>query len=119
MPVTAIASVWYPVTDWERAKAFYTGVLGLSLEAYDDIAGWAAYRVGLGSPPFFLVRKPVAALPGGGGTVTFAVTESGPLREQIVASGGRVNTYIQESAAVRIYTVYDPDGNVLELSEKK
>lgn len=119
MPITGISSVWYPVEDWERAKQFYADILGLRLDACNDTAGWAAFSAGEGNPPLFLVRKPEMVRRGGGAVVGFEVTEYATLRHKIIAFGTQIDNDVQESDTVRIYTVYDPDGNALELSETK
>lgn len=116
MPITSISSVWYPVKEWEPAKRFYSEALGLSAIARNDETGWAAFSAGEASPPVFLVRKP-AAEGRGGAVVTFDVTDAEAMLERIGAFGAKVDAHIQEGDAVRIYTVYDPDGNAVELSE--
>jgi predicted enzyme related to lactoylglutathione lyase len=119
MPITSISAFWYPVDRWERAKAFYSGALGLRLDQCDDEAGYAAYFIDDSSPLLFLVRRPelVANEESRGGVVTFDVTNVEPLLEAVVAFGGEVDEEIQEGEGVQIFTIYDPDGNVLELSQ--
>ncbi len=116
MPILGMSSIWYPVAEWERAKTFYTDLLGLSLQACDNAAGWASLAVGSPSIPFFLVRN--ARKAGSGGPVLgFDVTDAATLLSRLTTAGIRVDAHVQEGAGVRIYTVYDPDGNAIELSE--
>ncbi len=119
MPITEISSVWYPVEDLERAKRFYSEILGLILHACDDDSGWAAFHAGTGGTPFFLVRKPEAGTRGGGAVVTFEVTDCQTFLQYLVDWDVNIDPLIQESDSVRIYTIYDPDGNAIELSETK
>ena len=88
MPIQSIVSVWYPVSDWQRAKRFYTEVLGLQIEACDDTAGWIACRAPAGGPPLFLVRKPSTDMKGGA-VVSFDVDDVDDLIPQVVAAGER------------------------------
>ncbi len=119
MPITSMSSVWYPVADWERAKRFYADILGLRLDVCSDTAGWAVFYAGATDIPFFLVRKPTIENRAGGGVVSFDVTDIETMLQKIADFGCLVDANVQESDSVRIYTVYDPDGNALELSEPK
>jgi predicted enzyme related to lactoylglutathione lyase len=117
MPITSISSVWYPIADWELAKNFYSNGLGLRLTECDDEEGWASYQISEEDPAFFLVRRPEMAGEEAGGVVTFEASEIEGLLERIVAFGGEVDEEVQVGETVNIYTVYDPDGNVLEIAE--
>lgn len=117
VPVVGIASVWYPVSNWERAKRFYGEALGLRLLSADDQAGWAAFAAE-SSVPFFLVRQPAYDGDREGGVVSFKVTEADAMLERLIAAGARVGpTDLQP--AIRNITVYDPDGNRFELTEAR
>ena len=70
-----LAAVWFPVSQWEAAKAFYGEVLELVETSADDRAGWAAFNSG--SLPFFLIRRPELAGGMGGGVATFRVDDLG------------------------------------------
>ncbi|MFZ5814938.1 MAG: VOC family protein [Bacillota bacterium] len=117
MPVSGYSSIWYPVAAWEAAKRFYSEGLGLPLLQVSDEDGWALLAVPGGGPPFFLVRKPARAGGSGGPVLGLTVTDLPALLEQVVACGGRVDPLVQEGSGVRITTIYDPDGNLLELTE--
>ena len=117
MPVTGISSICMYVADWEQAKRFYGEVLGLQSASCSDSAGWAAFATSSPAPPFFLIRNPARAGKSGGTVVGFDTTDTAALLEAIRRAGGKVGEDVQEGEGVRIYTVYDPDGNALELSE--
>ena len=119
MSIQAVASIWYPVSDWERAKAFYGGTLGLQLDFSDDESGWAAYSTERPGPPFFLVHKPEEAGGGGGGVIGFLVTNTHEFLDRLALAGVTIDDEVQDSDTVRIYTIYDPDGNPIELTEPK
>lgn len=106
-----INAIWYPVRQWAEAKRFYGELLGLKLTHCSDEAGWAAYDVG--GPPLFLVRKPERAGVPGGAAATLEPADLQATVERLKAAGVRV----EEGLQGRIFTVYDPDGNLLELSE--
>jgi predicted enzyme related to lactoylglutathione lyase len=109
-----ISAVWYAVSQWEEAKRFYCEVLGLKLNHWSDEAGWAAFSTD-GGPPFFLVRRPDLVGGQGNATVTFETADLDAFHERLARAGVPVEP-IQESNA-RIFTLYDPDGNRLEVSE--
>lgn len=117
MPVTGISSLCIYVADWETAKSFYAGVLGLNATACDDTAGWAAFATKSPAPPLFLVRNSALAGKPGGTIIGFDITDADKLLDAIRSAGGAIDDHIQEGPGVRIYTVRDPDGNPIELSE--
>ena len=112
--MTKLAAVWFPVSQWEAAKAFYGEVLGLEETSADDRAGWAAFNSG--SLPFFIIRRP--ELVGGGGAVaTFRVDDLETLHARLVTAGALVEEQLQHSGNLLIMTFYDPDGNRLEAAQ--
>jgi predicted enzyme related to lactoylglutathione lyase len=117
MPVRSIASIWYPVSDWARALRFYTEALGLRLEASDDAAGWAAFRTPSGGPPIFLIRTENTAGAKSGSVVSFDADDIAELMARVVECGGSVSSDVQQGADSRIFTIYDPDGNTIEICE--
>jgi len=119
MTLKGLASIYYPVADWPRAKRFYGEALGLALTACDDQAGWAAFSIGPSAPPLFLCKKPEAAGANGGPVVGFLVADADAVMQRIVDAGGSIDGNVQEGPTVKIFTVRDPDGNTLELSEPK
>lgn len=113
-----ISAVWYPITDWHRARAFYGGTLGLEEIHRNDTTGLTAYRTDNG-PPLFLVHLPDRAGIAGGAVVTFDRPDFEAFREKLLAAGVKVDGQIQEAPTARIMTFYDPDGNMLEASQRK
>ncbi len=118
MPVTGMSSIWFPVADWHRAKHFYGEALGLRSTFCSDEAGWAAYSAGEHAPPIFLVRKTESTVGKKGGTLGFFATDVPALLKQIEAAGGAEVDCSEEENGVRIHIISDPDGNILELTEK-
>jgi predicted enzyme related to lactoylglutathione lyase len=110
-----ISAVWYPVSQWEAAKTFYSDVLGLALTHANDQSGWAAYATG--GPPLFLVRRPHLAGGMGGAVVTFECPDLEALHDKVLAAGGQVEEVLQNAGNLLIMTLYDPDGNRLEAAQ--
>ena len=114
-----ITAIWFPVSDWEKAKQFYGGALALPLTQVNDADGWAAYAPG--GVPLFIVRRPrrggddTSGL--GGAIVTFASDDLEALRDRIEAAGARVENKLERSGDLLIMTFYDPDGHRLEASQ--
>jgi catechol 2,3-dioxygenase-like lactoylglutathione lyase family enzyme len=113
-----ISAVWYPVTDWHRARQFYGGVLGLQEVHRNDETGLTAYGTDNG-PPLFLVHNPERAGKTGGAVVTFETEDIDRYRVRLLEAGVRVNPDITEAPTVRLLTFYDPDGNVVEASQPR
>jgi len=109
-----ISAVWYAVNRWDEAKHFYGEVLGLKQTYCNDEAGWAAFATD-GTPPLFLVRRPDSVRGDANATVTLETERLEALYGRLAQMGVRVEP-IQE-ANTRIFTLYDPDGNRLEVSE--
>ena len=109
-----LAAVWYPVSQWDAAKAFYGEVLGLQETQVNDDLGWAAYNSG--SLPLFIIRRP-ELVAGGGAVATFRVDDLEALHDRLVTSGAQVEEQLQLSGNLLIMTFYDPDGNRLEAAQ--
>ena len=109
-----LAAVWYPVSQWDEAKAFYGEVLGLEETQVNDELGWAAYNSG--SLPLFIIRRP-ELVAGGGAVATFRVDDLEALHDRLVTSGAQVDEQLQLSGNLLIMTFYDPDGNRLEAAQ--
>jgi len=109
------AAVWFeiPVSDFDRAKAFYAAVLGNELKAEDGgpnpMAMFAAADANAVSGHIY-PGKPAAA--GTGITIHLAVT--GPIEEameRVGPNGGQVVSPIVTIPAGRFVYCLDPDGN--------
>ncbi|MCC7358532.1 MAG: VOC family protein [Anaerolineales bacterium] len=110
-----LSAIWFPVSDWERAKAFYGQALGLPLRQLNDADGWAAYATG--GAPLFIVRRPGLPANPGGPVVTFASDDLEALRDRLETAGARVNNDLAHSGDLLIMTFYDPDGHRLEAAQ--
>ncbi|MDF2626691.1 MAG: Glyoxalase-like domain [Symbiobacteriaceae bacterium] len=111
-----INSMWYPIAQWLAAKRFYGELLGLTQTHCSDEMGWAAYDTGTGVP-LFLVRKPNRAGVPGGAVVTFECENVDEVIARLKQAGVKVESSGAEGDSVRTFSIYDPDGNLLELSD--
>jgi predicted enzyme related to lactoylglutathione lyase len=111
-----INAIWYPVKQWAEAKRFYGELLGLPLTACSDEAGWAAFGTESGVPLFLVLKPERAGIPGGA-VVTFHSTDLAVLASRLTLAGFTVTDQFQAGESVRVLTTYDPDGNMVEISE--
>ena len=107
------------VTDLDRAIGWYTDVLEFTVRHHVPEVGWAELQT-----PVERVRVGLTAVesmpdPGGGAVLTFGVRDLDVTRAQLEARedvrfDGETCTI---EGWVRLATIYDPDGNVLMLSQ--
>jgi catechol 2,3-dioxygenase-like lactoylglutathione lyase family enzyme len=117
------------VSDLERSRAFYEGLLGLTVRrvmrrgdtdiavAYEsglsiwlvDDAHWAIFGDAAGAP---------AALAAGNWENTFETPAFGELYERLVSAGAPFAHPMRELPwGQRGFRVYDPDGHIIDISE--
>jgi len=105
-------TVSMPVSDLDKAIAWYEGVLGFSLLYRLDDMGWcemkspvANVNVGLS-----VVEQPNP----GGATPTFGVSDISVAKASLEAAGVRIDgDVITIEGMVKLITFYDPDDNAL------
>jgi predicted enzyme related to lactoylglutathione lyase len=110
-----VSVVWFPVTDMDRAVAFYEGTLGLKKAGAE--AEWAEFEVG-GVTVGLNAREEES--PGGDGGGVLAFSPTGSLEdavEELKAKDVEFAGGISEHAWGRIAAFTDPDGNALQLYE--
>ena len=105
----------YPVTDLDRAKAWYSRVLGI--EPYFDQPFYVGFEVGgyeLGLDPD-TSRIP----PGATGTVVYwGVEDAAAALAHLEASGASPHSPVTEvGEGIRVATVLDPFGNIFGVIE--
>lgn len=109
-----LRTVIYSVDDLERAKAWYTSVLGQ--EPYFDEPFYVGFNVGgfeLGLDPSEENRPGV-----GGSTTYWGVEEIGAAHARLLELGARENGPIQDvGGGIRVASVLDPFGNVFGIIE--
>jgi predicted enzyme related to lactoylglutathione lyase len=111
--------VWYTVTDWPRAKAFYEKVLGFQPTFGMDEMGWQQYRVAEGSPDLAIAKAQANQAPGNGGgaIAVLAVKNIDAARTELVAKRVPCDEITTIPNVVKLCVFRDPDGNRLQLSQ--
>jgi uncharacterized protein len=108
------AAVWFeiPVSDYDRARAFYGNVLSNSLKDQRDGPNPTAVFVAKDqSAVAGHVYPGQPAAPGTGITIHLAVADLEEGLERVKASGGTVVSPIHSIPAGRFAYCVDPDGN--------
>ena len=116
------AGATLPASDFERAKAFYGGTLGLQLLM--DTAGGALYQAG--SSRLFVYPSEFAGT-NKATAATFAVADAAAVVEELRGKGVTFEEYdlpdlktengIAEIEGVKGAWFKDPEGNILALTE--
>jgi CreA protein len=107
------------VTDLDRAIDWYTDVLEFSVLHHIPEAGWAELQTPVERVRVGLTAVESMPAAGGGAVLTFGVRDLDATRASLEARDdvrfdGETCTI---EGWVRLATVYDPDGNVLMLSQ--
>jgi len=109
-----LRTVIYHAPDLDRAKRWYTEVIGIS--PYFDQPFYVGFNVGgyeLGLDP-----DPAGGAGAGGATVYWGVTKITETLERLVSLGATERTPIQDvGEGIRVATVLDPFGNVFGIIE--
>lgn len=110
--------VWYNTTNFERAKKFYTEVLGLPV-AYDvSEMGWIEFGYPNQTHLALNLWRDHATKPPalGGATATFTCDDVRGAMARLQAKGVRCDP-VDETPSVILGSFYDPDGNRLQLAQ--
>ncbi|HTD38048.1 MAG TPA: VOC family protein [Candidatus Limnocylindrales bacterium] len=115
MAVSEIAFTMYPVSDMQRALAFYRDALGLRTT---DVAAdfWAEFDVGGGT--FGIGNFEQVGTPGSAQSLALEVADLDGYRKTL-AGRGIETTEPHDLKFCRISVVRDPDGNQVWLHERK
>src|SRR3954469_15319083 len=109
----AIATVWLPVTDMDRAVGFYGDTLGLAVEQHDD--DWSMLKAGDVRIGLNGRESPSGD---GGAVVAFrAEQEIQAAVDGLADKGVDVPGGVTEHPWGRVATFKDPDGNDLQFYE--
>jgi predicted enzyme related to lactoylglutathione lyase len=111
--VEAIATVWLPVTDMQRALSFYEDTLGLGVEQRED--EWSMVRVGDVGIGLNARESPSGD---GGAVIAFRADEEiESAVETLKGKGVEVVGGVTDHPWGRVATFKDPDGNDLQYYE--
>jgi len=113
--VKALDHIYYWVADMDRAVAFYTEVLGLTLVRRDG-SSWAQFDAGGGT---FALHGAMEGRPvePGGATAVFSVDDLDQARAVLADRGVRFGHEGDVAGFARFASFSDPDGNPVQLIE--
>jgi predicted enzyme related to lactoylglutathione lyase len=114
-PFLGLRTAIYHVSDLDRAKAWYSSVLGI--EPYFDQPFYVGFNVAgyeLGLDP-----DPGSGSPGAGGTLAYwGVADADAAYARLLALGARGHRAVQDvGGGIRVATVEDPFGNLFGIIE--
>lgn len=122
MRITEIAFTGYPVTNMQRARAFYEGVLGLTLSrkwGEPDKPSWVEYDIGDGC--LAIISGDDANWPpaNAGPAAALEVDDFQGYVDKVKAAGVTFQWEPQESKICWMAVVLDPDRNRLVIHHRK
>ena len=115
--ITSIAFTVYPVSNMERARAFYEHVLGLHVSwHYQDI--WMEYD--LGASTFAISTAEAGHTPGAkGAVVAFEVSDFDAFVQKMKERAVAFVTEAFDTPVCRMAVIEDPDGNHITIHKRK
>lgn len=117
----ALAFVGYPVTDFEEARKFYGGILGLKETIsfdHEGELGWLEYD--LAGQTLALAKASAQWQPNpNGGGACLEVHDLDAAVAHVKAEGARIVLDIQDFPICRMALISDPDGNTIALHQCK
>lgn len=120
MRVVEIAFAGYPVTDLERARAFYEGTLGLEPTSVfeEGDSAWIEYDIGPGTLAISN-GAPDWKPSSGGGAVALEVDNFDAAIARLRERGAAIVNGPLETPVCHMAIVQDPDGNSLVIHKRK
>lgn len=119
MNITEIAFSCYPVTDMERARSFYEGVLGLKVTMDHELDGghWVEFDIGAGT---LAIGKAPGWNPSKEGcSVSLEVDDFDAAIAELKAANVEFNFGPIETSVCHMAFVRDPDGNSVGIHKRK
>jgi predicted enzyme related to lactoylglutathione lyase len=119
MRITEIAFSCYPVTDMSVARAFYEGVLGLTVTMDHLLEGghWVEYDIGAGT--LAIGVAPGLTPSSDGCSVAFEVDDFDAAIAELRLAGVSFQMEPFETPVCRMAYVLDPDGNSIGIHQRK
>ncbi|BDS07980.1 hypothetical protein NT6N_30200 [Oceaniferula spumae] len=119
MKIQEIAFSCYPVTDMEKSRAFYEGILGLTctMDSEHDGAHWVEYDIGAGT---LAIGKAPGMNPSSDGcSVGLEVDDFDNAIAELKAAGVEFGFGPIETPVCHMAFVLDPDGNSVGIHKRK
>jgi len=107
--------VWFPVVDFERAKAFYQDDLEFELVFEDQKSNWAEFQISPGAKIAIHGVKVTNANPIGALVLDVENLE----KSELFLRGKGIKLFDKEEipGLARLASFTDPEGNVIQLSQ--
>jgi catechol 2,3-dioxygenase-like lactoylglutathione lyase family enzyme len=119
--IHGISTVGIPVTDQDRALAFYRDTVGLEVRMDAPLPGGSARWIMLAPPGADVSVSLVAAsedVPAGVETgIRFAASDAQAVHDAFRASGVSVGELLRWPGVPAMFQAHDPDGNGFEVVE--
>ena len=115
--VKELAFVFYPVTDVERARKFYEGLLGLKTGMQVEFGPgqwWIEYDI---AGQALAISNAMPGKPASSLALEIASLEAALVA--VKAAGYTTSTEVLEFPPCRMFIVKDPDGNEITLHQRK
>lgn len=119
MKITEIAFSSYAVSDIDRARAFYEGVLGLkvTMESKSEMGHWVEYDIGAGT---LAIGKTGGWKPSSQGCcVALEVDDFDAAVAELKAANTFFKFEAMETPVCHMAIIHDPDGNPLIIHKRK
>lgn len=114
--IKSIAFTVYPVSDMARARAFYEGVLGLTLD-YNYGDEWVEYN--LGDSTFAITTTDMGHIPGAlGAIIAFEVEDIDEFVNSLNEKSVKFVIDTFSTPVCRIAAIEDPDGNHISIHKR-
>ncbi len=119
MKINEIAFSVYPVTDMEKARSFYEGILGLSatMDHKMEEGHWVEYDIGEGT--LAIGVAPGMTPSSDGCSVSLEVEEFDQAISELKEAGVEFNFGPIETPVCHMAFVRDPDGNSVGIHKRK
>ena len=117
--IQEIAFTCYAVTDMERSRAFYEGVLGLVPTMVKETVGgkWVEYEIGPGT--FSLGQSPLFPPSKTGASIAFEMTDFDLAIARLKEAGVTFRMGPLETPVCHMAMVEDPDGSMVCIHKRK
>ena len=111
---------WIVVADIKQAINFYTKTLGLTLHEFDEKYAWAELSGPEGAILAITQENPEFNMKAGtNAVVTITVTDIQQARDELSKKGAKlVGDIMEVPGEVKLQTLMDADGNLLQLAQK-
>ena len=119
--ITGIHTVGVPVTNQDKALAFYTGILGLTTRIDVPMGGGSRWIevIADGAPTSVALIQAKESVPAGVETgIRFATVSTAAFHARLTTAGADVDEVLRWPGVPAMFAFRDQDGNGLEIVEQ-